>query len=59
MSIFEENLIIKMFFKKYQFLLEKLLKRKFLKKFENFIRKNSDYAWCLQIWKVWKKSEIL
>ncbi len=35
--------IIRMFLKKYQFSLEKLLKRKFLKKFENFKRKNSEF----------------
>ncbi len=32
-----------MFLKKYQFSLEKLLKRKFFKKFENFKRKNLEF----------------
>ncbi len=35
--------IISMLFKKYQFLFEKLLKRKFLKKFENFKRKIQNF----------------
>ncbi len=34
---------MRMFFKKYEFLLEKLLKRKFLKKLKNFREKNSEF----------------
>ncbi len=35
--------IITMFFKNYEFLSEKLLKRRFFKKFENFKRKNQNF----------------
>ncbi len=52
--------IIRMFFKKYRILLEKLLKRKFLNKFKNFKRKNSEFLqFCRKMFEVFKFVVVL